>query len=122
MIAAVLTKRPLGRTGIVVSEVSFGAWAIGGDWGEVTEADALAGVEAALVGGVNLFDTADVYGRGRSEELQARCRSAETSRYAQHVADRRSPTCAEPGAAAGRSGAPDGDGRDRDLAPWPARR
>ena len=72
MIAAVLTKRPLGRTGIVVSEVSFGAWAIGGDWGEVTEADALAGVEAALAGGVNLFDTADVYGRGRSEELLGR--------------------------------------------------
>src|SRR3989440_1700601 len=72
MIATVLTKRPLGRTGLVVSEVSFGAWAIGGDWGEVTEADALAGVEAALVGGVNLFDTADVYGRGRSEELLGR--------------------------------------------------
>ena len=72
MIAAVLTKRPLGRTGLVVSEVSFGAWAIGGDWGAVAEADALAGVQVAVDAGVNLFDTADVYGRGRSEELLGR--------------------------------------------------
>jgi aryl-alcohol dehydrogenase-like predicted oxidoreductase len=67
-----LARRPLGRTGLEVSEISFGAWAIGGDWGEVPEADALAGLQAAVDAGVNLFDTADVYGRGRSEELLGR--------------------------------------------------
>ena len=67
-----LAKRPLGRTGLEVSEISFGAWAIGGEWGEVPEADALAGLQAAVDAGVNLFDTADVYGRGRSEELLGR--------------------------------------------------
>jgi aryl-alcohol dehydrogenase-like predicted oxidoreductase len=72
MIAAMPAKRPLGRTGLEVSEISFGAWAIGGDWGEVPEADALAGIHAAVAAGVNLFDTADVYGRGRSEELLGR--------------------------------------------------
>jgi aryl-alcohol dehydrogenase-like predicted oxidoreductase len=65
-------KRPLGRTGLDVTEISFGAWAIGGDWGAVAEADALAALQAALAAGVNLFDTADVYGRGRSEELLGR--------------------------------------------------
>jgi aryl-alcohol dehydrogenase-like predicted oxidoreductase len=67
-----VAKRPLGRSGLEVSEISFGAWAIGGDWGEVPEADALAGMQAAVDAGVNLFDTADVYGRGRSEELLGR--------------------------------------------------
>ena len=55
-----------------MSEISFGAWAIGGDWGDVPKVDAVAGLNAALAAGVNLFDTADVYGRGRSEELLGR--------------------------------------------------
>ena len=64
--------RPLGRTGWNVSEVSFGAWAIGGAWGEVSEDDALGALRAAIDSGVNFIDTADVYGDGRSERLIAR--------------------------------------------------
>lgn len=64
--------RPLGRTGWKVSEISFGAWAIGGAWGEVSEADALAALNQAIDCGVNFIDTADVYGGGRSERLIAR--------------------------------------------------
>jgi aryl-alcohol dehydrogenase-like predicted oxidoreductase len=64
--------RPLGRTGWNVSEVSFGAWAIGADWGEVSEQDSLAALHQAIDCGVNFIDTADVYGMGRSERLIAR--------------------------------------------------
>jgi aryl-alcohol dehydrogenase-like predicted oxidoreductase len=66
--------RELGRTGYRVSTISFGAWAIGGSWGEVDERDALAALHRALDLGVNFFDTADVYGDGRSERLLARLR------------------------------------------------
>lgn len=64
-----IAKRQLGRTGLEVSEVSFGTWALGADWGHVSEDDGVAGLHAAIDAGVNLFDTADVYGRGRAEEL-----------------------------------------------------
>src|ERR1700740_3047886 len=64
--------RTLGRTGWKGSEVSFGAWAIGGEWGEVSEEDALATLREATERGVNFIDTADVYGGGRSEKLIAR--------------------------------------------------
>src|SRR5208282_1998176 len=64
--------RELGRTGWKVSEISFGAWAIGGAWGKVDDRESLAALHAALDGGVNFFDTADVYGDGRSERLLAR--------------------------------------------------
>jgi aryl-alcohol dehydrogenase-like predicted oxidoreductase len=63
--------RTLGRTGWKVSEVSFGAWAIGGAWGDVSEKDALATLHKAIDSGVNFIDTADVYGDGRSERLIA---------------------------------------------------
>ncbi|MBN1437907.1 MAG: aldo/keto reductase [Anaerolineales bacterium] len=66
--------RELGRTGWKVSTVSFGAWAIGGTWGEVQDSDSLAALHRALDLGVNFFDTADVYGDGRSERLLARLR------------------------------------------------
>jgi aryl-alcohol dehydrogenase-like predicted oxidoreductase len=66
--------RELGRTGWKVSSVSFGAWAIGGTWGAVQDSDSLAALHRALDLGVNLFDTADVYGDGRSEQLLARLR------------------------------------------------
>lgn len=66
--------RELGRTGWKVSTVSFGAWAIGGSWGSVDDAAALAALHRALDLGVNFFDTADVYGDGRSERLLARLR------------------------------------------------
>ena len=64
--------RSLGRTGWKVSEISFGAWAIGGSWGRVSDQDALATLHQAIDTGVNFIDTADVYGDGRSERLIAR--------------------------------------------------
>ena len=66
--------RPLGRTDMTVSTVSFGAWAIGGSWGEVDDAESLRALHAAIDAGVNFVDTADVYGDGRSERLLARLR------------------------------------------------
>jgi len=66
--------RELGRTGFKVSTVSFGAWAIGGAWGDVDDADSMAALHRAVDKGVNFFDTADVYGDGRSERLMARLR------------------------------------------------
>ena len=67
-----MNYRPLGRTGWKVSEISFGAWAIGGSWGPVSDSDALDALRAALDEGVNFIDTADVYGDGRSERLIAK--------------------------------------------------
>jgi len=64
--------RPLGRTGWDVSEVSFGAWAIGGAWGNVSRDDAMRALHTAIDEGINFIDTADVYGDGRSERLIAR--------------------------------------------------
>jgi len=64
--------RALGRTGWKVSEVSFGAWAIGGAWGEVSDDESMAALHQAVDCGVNFIDTADVYGDGRSERLIAR--------------------------------------------------
>ena len=66
--------RDFGRTGWKVSEISFGAWAIGGAWGDVADADALAALHKAIDLGINLIDTADVYGDGRSERLIAQVR------------------------------------------------
>jgi aryl-alcohol dehydrogenase-like predicted oxidoreductase len=66
--------RELGRTGWNVSTIGFGAWAIGGTWGPVDDQDSLAALNKALDMGVNFFDTADVYGDGRSERLFARLR------------------------------------------------
>lgn len=66
----------LGSTGFETSRVGFGAWAIGADWGNVTEDDAMAALNTALDEGVTFFDTADVYGDGRSERLIARLRAA----------------------------------------------
>jgi aryl-alcohol dehydrogenase-like predicted oxidoreductase len=63
--------RELGRTGWQVSEVSFGAWAIGGAWGDVDDAESIAALHKAIDMGVNFIDTADVYGDGRSERLIA---------------------------------------------------
>ncbi len=63
--------RSLGKTGWEVSEISFGAWAIGGAWGPVNDADSLDALRIALDDGINFIDTADVYGDGRSERLIA---------------------------------------------------
>jgi aryl-alcohol dehydrogenase-like predicted oxidoreductase len=64
--------RALGRTGWNVSEISFGAWAIGGSWGHQTDEESMATLNRAVDLGINFFDTADVYGDGRSERLIAR--------------------------------------------------
>jgi aryl-alcohol dehydrogenase-like predicted oxidoreductase len=66
--------RELGRTGWRVSTISFGAWAIGGTWGEVDDTESRAALHRAVDLGVNFFDTADVYGDGRSERLLGRLR------------------------------------------------
>jgi len=66
--------RALGRTGWKVSEISFGAWAIGGAWGNVSDAESMAALHQAINSGVNFIDTADVYGMGRSERLIAQLR------------------------------------------------
>ena len=64
--------RRLGKTGYDVSEVGLGAWQLGADWGEVDESTALATLHAAADAGVTFFDTADVYGDGRSERIVGR--------------------------------------------------
>src|SRR5262245_47939465 len=66
--------RTLGRTGMQVSAISFGAWAIGGFWGAVDDEESMRALHAAVDAGVNFIDTADVYGDGRSERLIARLR------------------------------------------------
>ena len=69
-----MEHRRLGRTDMTVSAISFGAWAIGGTWGSVDDADSLRALHAAVESGMNFIDTADVYGDGRSERLVARLR------------------------------------------------
>jgi len=69
-----MNYRELGRTGWKVSEISFGAWAIGSMWGSVDEKESMAALHKALDVGINFFDTADVYGDGRSERLLGRLR------------------------------------------------
>ena len=66
--------RKFGRTGWEISEISFGAWAIGGTWGTVKDSESIASLHKALELGVNFFDTADVYGDGHSEKLLAKLR------------------------------------------------
>jgi aryl-alcohol dehydrogenase-like predicted oxidoreductase len=67
--ATTVEYRRFGKTGRSVSAIGFGAWAIGGSWGEVDDADSLAALHAAADAGTTLYDTADVYGDGRSEQL-----------------------------------------------------
>lgn len=66
---ATLQYRRLGKTGREVSAIGFGGWAIGADWGIVDDAESLRALHAAADAGVNLIDTADVYGDGRSEKV-----------------------------------------------------
>ena len=77
--------RAFGRTGWRVSEIGFGAWGIGGsDWAGADEREAMAALHAALDCGINFFDTAAVYGDGRSERLIARLRRERSEPF--HVA------------------------------------
>lgn len=71
--------RALGNTGMEVSELSFGTWAVGGDWGNTQDDEALRALHVAMDAGVNSFDTADVYGSGHSEELLARATKGKES-------------------------------------------
>jgi aryl-alcohol dehydrogenase-like predicted oxidoreductase len=89
--------RELGRTGWKVSEISFGAWAIGAMWGKVEDSESLAALHRAVDLGVNFIDTADVYGNGRSERLIARLRKErrETIYVATKAGRRLSPHTAE---------------------------
>ncbi|MBW3603962.1 MAG: aldo/keto reductase [Actinobacteria bacterium] len=66
--------RRLGKTGYKVSEIGFGSWAIGGDWGATDDEAAMTTLHAAVDAGVTFFDTADVYGDGHSERLLGRLR------------------------------------------------
>src|SRR4051794_17785717 len=67
-----MQTRVLGRTGRPVSEVGLGCWQLGADWGTVSPDDAMDTLRAAADAGVTFFDTADVYGDGRSEQLVGR--------------------------------------------------
>jgi len=89
--------RELGRTGWKVSEVSFGAWAIGGTWGPVDDAESLKAMHKAVDLGVNFIDTADVYGDGRSERLirQLRAERSETIHVATKAGRRLNPHTAD---------------------------
>jgi aryl-alcohol dehydrogenase-like predicted oxidoreductase len=75
-----MDRRTLGTTGFEVTEVGLGTWEIGSDWGDVPESDARAVLGAALDAGVDFFDTADVYGDGRSERLVAEVLDARDAR------------------------------------------
>ncbi|PYB70741.1 aldo/keto reductase [Rhizobium wuzhouense] len=66
-----MRQHSFGRTDFTVSDIGFGAWQIGGSWGEVSEADGRAALNAALDAGMTFIDTADVYGDGRSEKIIA---------------------------------------------------
>ena len=71
-----MDTRILGRTGRAVSAIGLGTWQLGADWGDVSETDALRILDAAFESGVTFFDTADVYGDGRSERMIAAWRRA----------------------------------------------
>src|SRR5262245_6725750 len=90
--------RMLGSTGLRVSEIGFGAWAIGGPvdlfgmpigWGKVDDNESRAALSRALDLGINLFDTADVYGSGHSEELIGECLAGRDCIVATKVGNRR---------------------------------
>jgi aryl-alcohol dehydrogenase-like predicted oxidoreductase len=72
--------RRLGKTGFEVSEVSLGTWQLGEGWGSVSETDAIRVLETAIDSGVNFFDTADVYGDGRSECIIAQVLGARSEK------------------------------------------
>ncbi|MEU2204280.1 aldo/keto reductase [Microbacterium oleivorans] len=67
-----MQQRPLASTGRSVSAIGLGTWQLGADWGDVSESDALDVLAVSVEAGVTLFDTADVYGDGRSETLIGR--------------------------------------------------
>ena len=82
MAQMVLEKRLLGKSGLAVTAMGIGLWAMGGsDWGPADDDDSLAAIEAALDAGINFFDTADVYGGGHSEEVLGRAMKGRRDRF-----------------------------------------
>lgn len=79
--AATINARPLGKSGIDVTEIGIGLWAQGGHWGPVDDAASLEAIETALDAGVTFFDTADVYGDGHSESLLGRAMKGRRERF-----------------------------------------
>jgi aryl-alcohol dehydrogenase-like predicted oxidoreductase len=68
-----MEKRQLGQSGLEATVIGFGCWAIGGDaWGPVQDQESIEAIQAAFEGGINLFDTAPIYGKGHSEILLAK--------------------------------------------------
>lgn len=77
-----IKMRTLGKSGIQVTEMGIGLWAIGGDaWGRTDDDESLSAIDAALDAGVNFFDTADLYGGGHSEELLGRAMKGRRERF-----------------------------------------
>src|ERR1035437_9848317 len=76
-----LARRSLGKSGIEVSVIGTGLWAVGGGWGPVDDKNALAAIDASLDAGINFFDTADVYGDGHSEELLGKAMRGRRERF-----------------------------------------
>ena len=94
-----MERRVLGRTGRLVSVVGLGTWQLGADWGDVDEGDARAVLDASAEAGVTFFDTADVYGDGRSEALIGRWlveRTALGALHARHDVRRERPPHLQP--------------------------
>jgi aryl-alcohol dehydrogenase-like predicted oxidoreductase len=73
--------RTLGKTGYKVSEIGYGAWSLGADWGDVTEPQALSTLSSLPVAGISFIDTADVYGDGRSEKLITKFRQTDKTPF-----------------------------------------
>jgi aryl-alcohol dehydrogenase-like predicted oxidoreductase len=92
-----MNYRKFGRTGWKISEISFGAWAIGSAWGQVNDKESYAALNRAVDLGVNFFDTADVYGDGKSERLLGKLRRerSETLYIATKAGRRANPHVAE---------------------------
>jgi aryl-alcohol dehydrogenase-like predicted oxidoreductase len=80
--SAAIPTRVLGKTGIEVTCVGIGLWAIGGGfWGESDDSESLRAIDAAVDAGISFFDTADVYGDGHSEELLGRAMKGRRDRF-----------------------------------------
>jgi aryl-alcohol dehydrogenase-like predicted oxidoreductase len=76
-----LATRRLGKSGIEITAIGTGLWAVGGGWGPVDDQQALEAIDASLDAGINFFDTADVYGNGHSEELLGKAMRGRRERF-----------------------------------------
>jgi myo-inositol catabolism protein IolS len=82
MMEQTIEERTLGKSGISVTKIGIGLWAIGGNmWGAVDDRESLSTIDAALDAGITFFDTADVYGAGHSEELLGRAMQGRRDKF-----------------------------------------